>query len=102
MVDKEKIRDEKIKQAEPYEGYWEDSYDFVFSKLQKYFEDPEFSRAIEFGSGRGKFFQNYAEYFEDVVAIESDWQNRDSAMENAGARRMMEKIWSEVPLILYL
>ena len=83
MVDKEKIQEDRISQAEPYEGYWQDSYDFVFGKLEKYFEDSEFSRAVEFGSGKGKFFERYAEYFEEVIAIEKDWKNRDNAMENA-------------------
>lgn len=83
MADKKERHRERIQEAEPYEGYWEDSYDYIFSKLEKFFKDQEFTRAIEFGCGQGKFFERYAEHFDDVIAIESNWSSRDNAMETA-------------------
>lgn len=83
MADKQQELEDRVKNAEPYEGYWEDSYSFVFTKLEKLIRDKKFSRALEFGCGRGEFFERYARNFEEVVAIESDWDKRNKAMEEA-------------------
>lgn len=83
MAEREEKHEERIREAEPYEGYWEQSYDFVFGRLEELVSGEEFSRALEFGCGRGEFFEKYARSFEEVVAIESDWDKRDKAMEKA-------------------
>lgn len=83
MVDKEKLKEQRIAEAEPYEGYWDDSYGYAFSLLEKFFEEGSSERMLELGCGRGEFIGRYAEYFDQVVAIEKDSQNLDKAMENA-------------------
>ncbi|MFB6242380.1 MAG: class I SAM-dependent methyltransferase [Candidatus Nanosalina sp.] len=83
MTDREEKQEERIREAEPYEGYWEESYGFVFKKLQELVSGRDFSRALEFGCGRGEFFERYARSFDEVIAIERDWNKRDKAMEEA-------------------
>lgn len=83
MTDKQQELEDRVKNAEPYEGYWEESYSFVFTKLEQLIADKNFSRALEFGCGRGEFFERYARNFEEVIAIESDWDKRNKAMEEA-------------------
>lgn len=83
MVDRESARQSMLKKAEPYEGYWKKSYEFVFNGMETYFGRDDFTRALEFGVGNGEFFQYYADHFDSVVAVEKNWKSRDRAMENA-------------------
>lgn len=83
VVDRKSARRSMVKKAEPYEGYWEKSYEFVFNKMETYFGGDDFTRALEFGVGNGEFFQYYADHFDTVVAVEKNWKSRDRAMEDA-------------------
>jgi SAM-dependent methyltransferase len=83
VADNHEELEHKVKDAEPYEGYWEESYSFVFRKLGELVEQKGFSRALEFGCGRGEFFERYARKFEEVIAVESDWDKRNKAIEEA-------------------
>lgn len=83
VVDRKSNKQKMLKDAEPYEGYWQDSYEFVFDRIKKRFFHQDFTRALEFGAGNGEFFKYYADCFEKVVAVEENWKSRDRAMENA-------------------
>lgn len=83
MVNRKKKQDKMISEAEPYEGYWNDSYDYVFSSIEDFFKQDSNKRMLELGCGRGAFIERYANHFEDVVAVERDPESLDSAMENA-------------------
>lgn len=83
MVDRKEEKGRMISRVEPYKGYWDDSYDFIFSQVEGLFQDESSKRMLELGCGQGRFIERYAKYFEDVVAVERDPESLDSAMENA-------------------
>lgn len=94
MVDKNQAKKDMIKAAEPYEGYWEDSYDYVFSVMQQHFQNGPGEKMLELGCGRGEFIDRYAEYFEHIIAVEKDPKSRDQAMEKV--------YWNDIENIEFL
>ena len=92
---KDKIRDTFIGINESYEGYWEESENYVLDKMKKHINEnlPNESKSLlDAGCGEGRLTVYFSEHFTHILAIDPDEHRLNNARKTIEGLGILDKV----------
>ncbi|MDD3041498.1 MAG: class I SAM-dependent methyltransferase [Methanosarcinaceae archaeon] len=99
---KDRITSVLISSKEPYEGYWEESENFILDLIKKHISKDIINKEkslLDAGCGEGRLTIYFSDYFERILAIDPDRSRLDIAIKETKRLKISNKIdFDSVPI----